>query len=68
MSDRLFNRVAYLRRQAGLTQSQLANEINVPPQWISKIERGEIDTSNISLLNGLKLAAALNVSPWELVR
>ena len=68
LQNRIFNRVAFLRRQAGLTQSQLAKEMGVPPQWISKIERGEIETCNISLLNGLKLSAALNVSPWELVR
>ena len=66
--SRALNRLAFLRRQAGLTQTQLANEMDMPPQWISKIECGKINICNISLCNGLKLSVALDVNVWELIR
>ena len=62
------NRVAFIRRQAGLTQTELANKVEMPPQWISKIERGAVNIRNISFINALKLADALKVDAHELMR
>ena len=62
------NRVAFLRKRLGLTQTELARKVEVPPQWISKVERNEVKICNISFVNGMRLAQALNINAWELLR
>lgn len=52
------------RRNAGLTQSQLAEKINVPYQSIGQWERG---TRNPKYETLEKIAAALNVHPGDLM-
>lgn len=53
-----------VRKQAGLTQEQLANSAGVDRTYISLVERG-INQPSIRIL--FKLAAALDVSPTELI-
>ena len=64
MDNTIGNRIYKLRTAKGLTQDQLADEINVSRQAISKWERGEgyPDLYNIKIL-----AKALDVSVDELI-
>lgn len=50
-----------LRKSKGLTQEQLANEIDVEISQISRIERGVINTS-ISNLNSISKALNIKIS------
>ncbi|MCB0476446.1 MAG: helix-turn-helix transcriptional regulator [Flavobacteriaceae bacterium] len=52
-----------LRKEANLSQENLANDADVPLSQIGRIERGEINTT-ISTVNAL--AKALKVEPSEL--
>ena len=54
-----------LRRDRGLSQEQLAAKAGLHRAYVGRVERGE---QNISLDNILRLAAALEVDPSELVR
>lgn len=56
--------IKQLRRQLGLTQSQLAEKINVSYQQIQKYEKGE---SQISLQRYIELASALETAPHTLL-
>ena len=56
--------VKSLRRQNDISQEQLALLSELDRTYISCIERGK---RNISLLNILKLASSLNVSPAQLL-
>jgi transcriptional regulator with XRE-family HTH domain len=53
-----------VRKQAGLTQEQLANNAGVDRTFISLVERG-INQPSIRVL--FRLATALGVSPTELI-
>jgi len=53
-----------IRRQAKLTQENLANDADIPLSQIGRIERGEINTT-ISTLR--VLAKALAIEPKELL-
>jgi transcriptional regulator with XRE-family HTH domain len=53
------------RLELGLTQERLAEAAELHWTYIGGIERGE---RNVSLLNIVKLAHALNVSPATLLR
>lgn len=55
-------RVAELRRTTGLTQAQLAEQIGVSVQYISRVELG----TNLTIHTLVKLANALRVQPTEL--
>ncbi|MBD8604849.1 helix-turn-helix transcriptional regulator [Pseudomonas sp. CFBP 8771] len=52
------------RREAGLTQEELALEANVQRNYVSLIERG-LNQPTIAVL--FKLAIALNCSPSKLI-
>lgn len=61
---KLGNRIAYIRRERGLTQAQLAELIDVDPRQISRIERGNI---GISFGRILSICGALQVTPAQLM-
>jgi transcriptional regulator with XRE-family HTH domain len=56
--------VKQLREKAGLTQEQLANDMNVEISQISRIELGKVNTS---LCTMVKLAEMLKISPSKLL-
>ncbi len=62
---KLGNRIARQRKAAGFSQARLAEEVNVTPESISRIEGGHLGVS-FALLR--KLADALGVRLHELVR
>jgi transcriptional regulator with XRE-family HTH domain len=56
---------ARLRREAGLTQEQLAERSGLSQQYLSDLERGKLNPTVVTLY---ELAEALGVSHVELVR
>lgn len=52
------------RRDAGLTQSQLANRLGKPQSYISKAERGE---RRIDVIELIEIAEALGRRPIDLI-
>jgi transcriptional regulator with XRE-family HTH domain len=54
-----------LRREAGLTQEQLAERSGLSQQYLSDLERGKLNPTVVTLY---ELATALGVSHVELVR
>ena len=58
------DRVQSLRNQAGISQEKLAELAEMHRTYISGIERGE---RNVSLINIMRLANALNVSVSKLM-
>jgi len=61
------NNIQVLRKAAGLTQSALADAAGMNIRQIQKLESGEIQIDNITLRNGLRLADALGVNPYDLI-
>ena len=57
--------VRAIRKQKKLSQETLAHACELDRTYIGGVERGE---RNISLVNIHKVADALGVSAWELVR
>jgi transcriptional regulator with XRE-family HTH domain len=57
-------RVRAFRSRLGLTQEQLGAAAGLHRTYVGGVERGE---RNVSLMNILKLAKALQVDPAELV-
>jgi transcriptional regulator with XRE-family HTH domain len=51
------------RQKCGMTLAKLAKLAHIHPRYAADVERGE---RNLSLLNILKLAAALRVHPSKL--
>ena len=65
-SQSLFgDRLRSLRAKKGLSQEQLAGLADLDRTYISGIERG---IRNISLLNIVKIAQALEVKPSDLLK
>lgn len=62
---RFGHRLASLRKSRDWTQGDLAEHSGIHRSYISGLENGE---RNIGLLNLVRLAAALDVSPVELLR
>lgn len=60
-------KVAYYRRQAGLSQTELARRTGLRQSWISDLERGHYDVRNMTLRNAARLAAALHVHAEDLL-
>lgn len=57
--------VRQLRKALGLSQEDLAELTDLHRTYIGGIERGE---RNVALINIIRLAKALNVSPSELLK
>jgi len=57
-------RVRRARERTGLSQEDLATKAGLHRTYVSSVERGH---RNISLLNIHRLAAALEVSPSDLI-
>ncbi|MBD1832418.1 helix-turn-helix transcriptional regulator [Cyanobacteria bacterium FACHB-472] len=57
--------VRQLRKALGLSQEDLAELTDLHRTYIGGIERGE---RNVALINIVRLAKALNVSPSELLK
>lgn len=56
-------KIKEMRKQRGLTQKQLAEQIGVNPRWVQKLESGEIKLENITFMNAIKLIRAL--TPYD---
>lgn len=52
-------RVAELRRAAGMTQADLADAVDRSVSWVSQVERGVLPLDRVSILQSL--AGALRV-------
>lgn len=61
----LGDRVRSIRAKRGISQEQLADLAELDRTYISGVERG---IRNISLLNIVKIADALEVNPSELLK
>ncbi len=61
----LGERIRQRRTEFGLSQEELAGRSSLHRNYIGGIERGE---RNISLVNILKIAKALEIDPAELVK
>ena len=58
------DRIRTLRKQAGLSQEELAAACGLHRTYVGAVERGE---RNISLLNIVQFAHALRVKPADLL-
>jgi transcriptional regulator with XRE-family HTH domain len=58
------DQIRQLRKQAGLSQEELAERCELHRNYVGGIERGE---RNVSLLNLCLIAAALEVGPGDLL-
>ena len=58
-------RVRSLRAKRGMSQEQLADLADLDRTYISGIERG---IRNVSLMNIVKIADALDINPSELLK
>ena len=65
MNQTLGSRIAELRRKKNMTQEELAAELGVTPQAVSKWESGASDPSTSNLL---ALAKLYGVSAEDLLR
>ena len=65
MDNKFGNRVRQARKNAGLTQAELAEKLNLDTTTISRIENGNLSTSFSSMLNFSKV---LNVRFDYLIR
>ena len=61
------NRVAYLRKLAGITQTELASRTGFTKQWLSRLETGALSAANITLGKAVILARELGVEPQDLI-
>ena len=56
-----------LRKERGLSQSQLATKAGIHVQALARIERGDRPIANVRLSTALALADALQVDPHQLL-
>ena len=63
LSRRLGNRIRKLRSQAGLTQAQLAERVDISDEFLSRMERG---LKSPSLETAERIADALGITMSEL--
>lgn len=64
MAETFAERLKRMREKRGMTVGQLALRADLTEAAIRKMEYG--DTKGHGFVNGLKIAAALGVDPWEL--
>ena len=62
--ERVGKSIREKRKEKGLTQEELAENADVNPKFLGKVERGE---TNVSLLTLAKICDALGISPCELL-
>ena len=55
------------RKELGLTQTEVADAIGIQLQQYQMFEYGTRKVSNSSMILGLRLCAALELKPYELV-
>jgi transcriptional regulator with XRE-family HTH domain len=63
-TERFGANVRVKREQLGLSQEELADRAGLHRTYVGSVERGE---RNISLINILRIAAALECAPAELL-
>lgn len=56
-------KILFLRKNANLTQDELAFKVNISPSYLSAIERGVTDTT---ISTAKRLAKALNINLTQL--
>lgn len=56
--------VVHARKQAGLTQRDLADRLGKPPSFVAKIETGE---RRLDIVEFIAIARALGVRPADLI-
>lgn len=56
-------KILFLRKNANLTQDELAFKVNISPSYLSAIERGVTDTT---ISTAKRLAKALNINLTKL--
>lgn len=59
------NNIRQLRKSLNLSQESLSFDADIPRNQIGRIERGEINTSVITLM---KIATALKVNAYDLLK
>ena len=57
--------IVQARKNAGLTQAQLAYRLSKPQSYISKAERGE---RRVDVIEFIEIAEAMEVEPGDLIR
>lgn len=63
---RIGARIVYFRKIKGLTQEQLADEVGISPQYLSRIENGSYPKS-VSLSTLMRIAQKLEVTMSKLL-
>lgn len=63
---RIGARIVYFRKIKGLTQEQLADEVGISPQYLSRIENGSYPKS-VSLSTLMRIAQKLEVTMSRLL-
>lgn len=58
-------RIAEVRRASGMTQQELAGELDVATQWVSRVEQG---AENLTLVSLARLANGLGVGLVDLLQ
>lgn len=61
----LAQKVADLRRRQGLSQRELATQINRSESWVSQVERGVLSVERLSVLQALAGALAVPVQDLQ---
>ncbi len=61
----LMVKLAQLRKQSGMTQSQLAKKLNKPQSFVAKYERGE---RRLDVIEFVDVVTALGGSPEATIR
>jgi transcriptional regulator with XRE-family HTH domain len=65
LRDMLARNMRKLRAERGLSQEALAVDAGIDRTYVSSIERGQ---RNVSIDNVGRIAKALAVEPWELLK
>ena len=67
MADRVAHTLKERRMELGLTQIQVAMESGIELQQYQRFEKGIRPFENCSLKIGLRVCAALEIDPYELM-